>query len=332
MKAISKDISAILIAVSLAITSCDKSKIIDYTRPLMPDIPSVVTSPPEDITTNTADLGGFISYNGGGNILASGISIYVTGISSLPGSTPAKAFDETRYSDLTSDEKFAIFLSDLKPNATYHYRAFATNEAGTAYGDMKILVTSYGRVSDREGNQYQTIQIGDQIWMRENLKTGRYPDGTTVTGGYDSVINFNYGKHYSWQAAKGTGINPGIDTDICPDGWHVPSDEEWQKLLVYTGIPKDQVNTFGPIGNTEALDLKDSGSNFWKDSKITNSTGFSALPAGVYSVKGNSNELEAAFWTSTPYIYYGFQSGSEKIVRGNDASGNAGFSVRCIKN
>ncbi len=332
MKAIIRNFSPFVVAALFGIASCDKINLIDYTKPLMPDLPSVVTFPPENVTTNTADLSGFISYNGGGNILGSGINIYETGASLVPGPTPASAFNETRYSDLSTDDRFGIFLSDLKPNVTYHYRAFATNEAGTAYGDMKILVTSYGTVSDKEGNQYQTVKIGDQIWMRENLKTGRYPDGSNITGSYDSVISYSYGKYYSWQAAKGTAIHLGIDTDVCPDGWHLPGDAEWRTLLISSGIPADQVNSFGLLGSTEALNLKESGSDSWKDPKITNSTGFSALPAGVYPAKEDGNELQAAFWTSTPVIYYGVPKGSENIVRGNSFTGDSGFSVRCIKN
>jgi uncharacterized protein (TIGR02145 family) len=186
---------------------------------------------------------------------------------------------------------------------------------------MKILVTSYGRVSDREGNQYQTVRIGNQVWMRENLKTTRYNDGSYITGTRDSGEGYNSGKLYSWQAAQG---------GVCPDGWHLPADSEWQALLIYSGIPPDEVKIFGPLGNNQALNLKDPGSNLWNDPKITNSTGFSAVPAGVYSSKGEDNELQAAFWTSTPYIYFGFPRNPSKIIRGSSPEGDQGFSVRCI--
>ena len=318
-------------AIAFGVTACSKITKFEYFVPLFPDVPSVITYAPDEVTTNTAELNGQITYSGGGNITESGIKIYESGISLVSGSSPASPFNEIRYSDLTTEGGFSVFLADLKPNTTYHYRAFATNEAGTGYGEMKVLVTSYSRISDREGNQYQTIKIGNQVWMRENLKSLEYPDGTNIAGNCDSPDNLVFGRHYTWQAAKGIGINFTINEDVCPDGWHVPSDSEWKELLKYTGIPSDQLSTIGPVGTDQATLLKDSRSNYWHDKKTDNSTGFSALPSGICSSKEDSGLLQAAFWTSTPNIYYGFQSGSEKIIRGNDPVPDAGFSVRCVQ-
>ncbi len=318
-------------AIAIMAMACTKITKFEYFVPLFPDVPSVVTYAPDEVTTNTAELSGSITYSGGGNISDSGIQIYESGISTVPGSMPAKEFEETRYSDLTSEGGFLVFIGDLKPNASYHYRAFATNEAGTSYGEMQILVTSFGTMSDKEGNQYQTIKIGNQLWMRENLKSGKYNDGTNIAGSCDSPDNAAFGKHYTWQAAKGAGTEYTINENVCPDGWHLPDDSEWKELLTFVGIPSDQLNTIGPIGTTQAASLKESGSNFWLDKGIDNSTGFSVLPAGVCSFKGEAGSLQAAFWTSTPNIFYGFKNGTEKIIRGNDPLIDDGLSIRCVK-
>jgi len=331
MKTILSKSIFLILSIVFVVMACTKITKFEYFVPLFPDLPSVVTNGPQEVTTNTAELSGRITYSGGGNISESGIQIYESGVSPVPGASPTKGFAERRYSDLTSEGGFLLFLGDLKPGTTYHYRAFATNEAGTTYGEMQILVTSYGTVSDKEGNQYQTIKIGNQLWMRENLKSGRYPDGTSIAGNCDSPDNFTFGRHYTWKAAKGIENEYVINENVCPDGWHLPGDAEWKELLTYIGIPSDQLNTIGLIGTNQATSLKESGLNIWSDEGIDNSTGFSVLPAGVCSTKGEAGSLQAGFWTSTPYIYYGFKNGTEKIIRGNDPLVDDGFSVRCVK-
>ncbi len=106
-----------------------------------PEPPSVITNEPEDVTTNTANLGGIIVKAGSGAVFESGINIYPEGVSDLKGLYPTREFREKRYSEKTEVGYFSVYLRDLKPNTTYHYRAFASNEAGTANGEMKILVT-----------------------------------------------------------------------------------------------------------------------------------------------------------------------------------------------
>lgn len=296
----------------------------------MPDVPSVVTYAPERVSTRAAELGGRILSAGGGTITESGIQIYATGIAAIPGQSPSVRFSEKRISQLTTEGFFTVNVRNLMSNTTYNYRAFATNESGTAYGEMKVLVTSFGTVSDNEGNQYQTIKINNQVWMRENLRSGKYTDGTSIKGNCDSPDETAFGKYYSWQAVQGAGTEITANKNICPDGWHVPGDEEWKELLKSVGVPGDQLGKTGPIGTDQAIKLKDSGSGYWNSELINNSTGFSALPAGV--CRGTeSPSIQAGFWTSTPYVYYGFQSGSDKIIRGIEPVSDSGFSVRCVQ-
>jgi uncharacterized protein (TIGR02145 family) len=318
--------------IAAGLTACSKFSDTELIMQRMADVPTIETFAPQRVTTNAAEVGGRILSTGGGNITESGIHIYASGSPSFPGQTPPPRFSEKRLSQLTAEGIFAVRLRGLRSNTTYHYRAFATNEAGTAYGEMEILVTSFSIISDLEGNQYQTIRIGEQTWMRENLRSGKYTDGTSIKGNCDPPEGYAFGKYYSWQAIKGIDPNITVDKDICPDGWRVPGDEDWKELLKYTGVPADQLDKTGPIGTDQAIKLKDSGSDYWDSDLNLNSTGFSALPAGVCAGAEVTPSLQAAFWTSTPYVYYGFQNGSDKIIRGNDPQNDSGYSIRCIQN
>ncbi len=318
---------SVLFLVLICTIGCTKSGDLLYNLSF-PVKPTVITYAPENVTTCSASLGGQIINTGRGIIWESGIYIHQSGGPVVPGSAPVPEFVEKRYSEDDNDE-FIILLTDLNASTTYHYCAFATNEAGTSYGKMRILVTSHEIISDHDGNTYQTVKIGKQVWMRENLKTKKYPDETPIEGLYSLSNDYFFGAHYNWQAATRCML---VSSDVCPDGWHIPSDEEWQELFSCIGIPADQFSNIGLLGKDQARMLKAAGSGYWKDKEIKNSTGFSVLPAGICSEEENSGCLRTAFWTSTPYIFYGFMEGSEKIMRGKSQTGRCGFSVRCIKN
>jgi len=319
-------------AIAAGLMGCSKMTDNELIMYRIPDVPLVVTFPPERVSTRAAELGGLILSTGGGTITESGIYIYATGNAAIPGQSPSGRFNEKRISQLAAEGVFSVEVRNLMSNTTYNYRAFATNESGTAYGEMKVLVTSYGTVNDNEGNQYQTIKINNQVWMRENLRSGKYTDGTSIKGNCDSPDELTFGKYYSWQAVQGISPEITVNKNICPDGWHVPGDEEWKDLLKSAGVPDDQLGKTGQIGTDQAIRLKDSGSDYWKSELINNSTGFSALPAGVCRDTEGTPSIQAGFWTSTPYVYYGFQSGSEKIIREIEPANDSGFSVRCVQN
>jgi uncharacterized protein (TIGR02145 family) len=299
--------------------------------PLFISPSTVVTNPPTEVTSNTAALSGKIVSTGFGNITESGILIYPADGSVERQMLSDPANSEKYYSDNTSDADISLYIRNLIPNTSYHYMAFATNEAGTAYGEMKELMTSYGTVNDSEGNLYQTIRIGDQVWMRENMRSTIYSDGSKIKGIYESSRDGTFGKHYTWQAAMGLDFTQASAHDVCPVGWHLPSDADWQKLLTYAGVPSGELKTIGMMGDNQAALLKESATGYWKNENTSNSTGFSVLPAGVVAEKGDNLSVLTAFWTRTPYMYYGFQQGSGRIVRGSDPDSKAYFSVRCLK-
>lgn len=146
---------------------------------------------------------------------------------------------------------------------------------------MGLVGCQTNSVKDIDGNKYKTIKIGTQIWLSENLKTTTYNDGTAIplvknydawaelsTQAYcwynnDSTNKEVYGALYNWYAVN--------TKKLCPEGWHVPSDEEWTELRTY----------LGDKGNA-GLALKESGTSHWKspNSDASNTTGFTGLPGG----------------------------------------------------
>ena len=164
-------------------------------------------------------------------------------------------------------------------------------------------------VTDIDGNVYQTITIRGQEWMAENLKTTRYKDGTPIefpdaddsawenntTGAYcwhsnDIENKDTYGALYNWPAVK----NPG---GLCPDGWHVPEDAEWETVVQHLG---GETNAGGRLKSTRTdPDLHPRFNS--PNNGATNSSGFSGLPGGLRRSNGTFREIGVygAWWTAT---------------------------------
>ncbi len=316
-------------AAALFLAGCDKDE--RYFVLFSSNTRAIVTSAPGEITPTSAVVGGRMTDISMSSVKKAGICLFKSYDLPVQEMSIISGNSERRYSNLINDGKFQVYLSDLQPGTTYCYTAFAENESVIYYGDLKILVTSLGTVKDIEGNIYQTVRIGSQIWMRENLRTRTYPDGTSINGFIESSSYAFTGTHYTWQAATGAGLKLASGMDACPDGWHVAGDSDWQELLTYTGIPASQISAFDLIGYDEASRLKDSGPEAWPYENNSNSTGFSVLPACAYSAEKEDLGPLTAFWTSTPFVYYGFPPGG-RILRANDIGGSIYLSVRCIKN
>jgi uncharacterized protein (TIGR02145 family) len=201
-------------------------------------------------------------------------------------------------------------------------------------------------VKDADGNVYQTVTIGTQVWMVENLKSTRFSDGTPIpllrdsvswrggtTSGYcwykgDSAKYCRYGALYNWFA-----VNTG---KLAPTGWHVPTDEEWIALCRYAYGICTYNETGGPSGV-----LKDTSGSPWGVYGATNRTGFTALPGGYRTFKGFFTSAGHAggyayWWTSNQDSsdkawYHGVAFDTTTVYR-HSGSKQYGFSVRCIKN
>ena len=187
-------------------------------------------------------------------------------------------------------------------------------------------------LTDYDGNTYASVMIGTQCWMKDNLRTTHYADGTPIaagsilsnTTGYfyhsDSLSDALYGYYYNWTAAMRNGAssnsNPSGVQGVCPDGWHMPSDAEWQMMEARIGIAPNDISLWGNRGNVAAkisrleswlpstTDYSPGNSN----NNFYNMFGFSALPAGEYASTINNLYTNAGFWSAT-------MSGNEAIQR-----------------
>jgi uncharacterized protein (TIGR02145 family) len=189
-------------------------------------------------------------------------------------------------------------------------------------------------VTDYDGNIYNAVTIGNQIWLKENLKSRHYFDGTEIPdvlayNNSDSLAQL-YGLLYTWYAAmKGT-TNPGAQ-GVCPCEWHLPTSDEWIELENFLG------------GSSVAGGkMKDTIAGYWNDPNTgaNNSSGFSALPAGEFDAYYNPNVFRllneyAVFWTSTQVSnlkarerYLVYNSSASSIY---DWFKVMNYSIRCIK-
>ena len=215
-------------------------------------------------------------------------------------------------------------------------------------------------LTDADGNLYNTVQIGTQCWMRENLRVTKYAIGTAIPLGSSTSINtpyrYNpdnnssnvptYGYLYNWAAVMGgsgsSSANPSGVQGICPTGWHVPSDAEWTQLTDYVSSQSQYV-----CGNDNTYIAKAMASpTGWLSSSGTcevgnmpssnNAIGFSALPAGYYSGSYNNFSSNATIWTSTQSFfagsaYYRNLYYASACVDNVNFDYDFGFSVRCVR-
>jgi uncharacterized protein (TIGR02145 family) len=204
-------------------------------------------------------------------------------------------------------------------------------------------------ITDVEGNVYRTVQIGDQCWMKDNLRTEYYNDGSPILTGLNldtwrSTMNgafalYNesgeneskYGLLYNWYAIDDS-------RGICPQGWHVGSDDDWLSLVRFIDPSILGIAT-GGISLTAGLPLKADSTSIpsWDG---TNASGFSALPGGYRNSGeffGDYSDLgtNGYWWSSTAaYTHYSWGwliYGAGGTVGRNENSRRNGFSVRCIR-
>ncbi len=196
---------------------------------------------------------------------------------------------------------FTNTLTELVQGTTYYARAYATNRKGTVYGETFSFVA--GTITDVEGNIYNMVTIGTQIWMKESLIATKYNDGTsiplvTVNSAwvnietpaycwYDNDASTNkdgYGALYNWYAVN--------NEKICPTGWHVPNDSEWTTLIDFLG----GVDIAGGK-------LKESGFLHWLNPNFgaTNEVGFTAVASGLRDHNGDFVSLKTYgnYWSSS---------------------------------
>jgi len=199
-------------------------------------------------------------------------------------------------------------------------------------------------VTDFDGNVYNIVQIGNQEWFGQNLKVTHFNDGSEIAieTGNDSWSNLStpaycwynndlanknpYGALYNWFTLNEAG-NGG--KNVCPEGWHVPSDDEWETLVTYLG------GQYGAGGK-----LKETGTAHWNspNTGATNESGFTALPGGYRAGTDGAFVAmnEKAYWWSDTENYS--SSGWYRNINNNSAQvyrhhlgKDFGYSVRCLK-
>jgi uncharacterized protein (TIGR02145 family) len=318
---------------------------ITYTVNNPGNLATLSTLPVGNITANSAVSGGNITAGGGTPVTQRGVCW-----STAPNPTTAN----NTTSDGSGLGNYASTLTGLTAGATYYVRAYAINSAGTAYGNQVQFTAgggggadylnpdlTYGSVTDQNGNTYATIVIGTQEWMAENLRSSTYANGDpipNVTDGnqwgvlttvawahYQNNASYEnpYGKLYNWYAV----VDP---RNVCPSGWHVPTDAEWTVLTDYLG---GESVAGGKMKSTDYT-------YYWVSPNVgaTNESGFSGLPGGRRLMADGIFDFLGfgGYWWSAS------ESGAENAWIRNLDSLNPGinrfnifkrngFSVRCLR-
>jgi len=294
--------------------------------------PIITTNEVTNITINTATCGG-INDDGGLTISQRGICWNTTGNPTLENN-----LDFTNNGSGTGS--FTSQLTGLAENTTYYVTAYAINEEGTVYGQTKSFLATNDCVDPRDGQIYETVVVGNQTWFAENLN---YNIGINWCYGDNPSNCITYGRLYNWATimygeASSNTVPSGVQ-GICPDGWHLPSDEEWKIL---EGNTDTQYGVGDPEWDENGYRGYNAGKNFktstnWSSNMGTNTVGFSALPGGYRPTDGNFYELGASgyWWSSTDngstdawfrILYYNH----DRVYRDKYYKGY-GFSVRCVR-
>ena len=308
-------------------------------------LPTITTSSPTSVGVDTVVIGGDISSDGGSSIVLRGIC-YST--------SPNPNMGNSRTEDGSGTGSFNTVLRGLTPSTTYYARSYAKNSNGVVvYGNEVSFTTSLPglrcpgtpTVTDVDGNIYNTVQIGNQCWTQSNLKTTRYRNGDTISAGLiDSLwANTTSGAYAIYNNEP---VNDGLygklynnysvtdSRGLCPIGWHVPSEGEWDALVGHVG------GYFVAGGSLKSMATQPTlGGWTLPNIGATNSSGFTALPGGVRSHIGEFYAMfnSGCWWSLTPSSIWP----SSFVISIGSHSGGAswgynskecGFSVRCLKN
>lgn len=335
-------------ASTVAVSSADKSR--GYSVRCVRDsavaessTQMVVTTAVGSITTGSAYCGGTVNSGNGASVIEKGVCW-----SPMP--NPTIAGDHVSNGGGTGS--FSVSMTGLQPNTTYYVRAYAkmsvAGDAGTAtattYGNTLTFTTQPDAsdcgtavIYDIDNHAYNTVKIGTQCWMKENLRTTHYADGTSV--GYSTTSgSIDYGFLYTaynvMHGASSSNAIPSGMRGICPIGWHVPSAAEWSDLINYVGSQTNWICGGSSANVARAL----AANTGWSQSSTecaagnqltsNNATGFSALPAGG-GISNTGFGSRANFITANYRCYYMVYESAE--VRNTPSYSNYLYSVRCLR-
>jgi uncharacterized protein (TIGR02145 family) len=299
--------------------------------------PSITTTASTNITITSTTSGGNITSDGGATITARGICWSTT-------ANPTIALN-TKTVDGTGAGAFTSSITGLTANTTYYLRAYATNSAGTAYGAQQTFITA-----SANSTTLPNVAIGTQVWTSQNLSVARYRNGDIIpqvtdayqwgnlnTGAWcwynndSATYATTYGRFYNWYAVN----DP---RGLAPQGWHVPSDGEWSKLVKFLDASADTTCSICPQSTIAGGDIKSTTGWSAPNTGATNNSGFTGFPGGKREYNGilfNNIGIDGNWWSSTEYntptaryrrlIYV--NSTLYKVVDDK----RVGFSVRCVR-
>jgi uncharacterized protein (TIGR02145 family) len=295
----------------------------------------VVMEKSDNYTFQSIPINAEITDNGGAEIIEKGFYWGLNPNSELTGTKHQIELNEGIFSDT---------LFDLIPNNTYYIRAYAINSVGiTISNEISYILNlniSGPMLEDIDGNIYKTVYIGEQLWMAEDLKVTKYRDGSTIpliiyddSTGWPSILtDMRLSEmHYNHKVIQNS-------KNICPIGWHIPSNNEWRRLIDFIG------------GKESGGKLKEVGTLNWREpnSGASNESGFTALPRGIYSIDVengmnrmniNGSSQYAFYWSSDYeletgllsywYLTYDNHQITEKSLVVSNAN-SQGFIIRCV--
>jgi uncharacterized protein (TIGR02145 family) len=211
----------------------------------------------------------------------------------------------------------------------------------------RVIETS--TVTDVDGYVYKTVKIGNQWWMAENMVVSSFNDGTDLayiaTSSLDSIwsstpnaaftfINDGqYGNLYNFAVVEST-------KNIAPDGWHVPTDEDWKILENEIGMSAEETQSLGWRGNYEAEKLTSFYSAGWPEGSTlfgSDEFGFNAKPGGCRLFNGQTNyQGNTSFWwtasTNGNEGWYRYIDANQTRIFRQHTYKGYGMSIRCVKN
>lgn len=232
-----------------------------------------------------------------------GTGSYQYSVSLMGGSRVSYPYSQqTEYTSLPAGD-YMVYVKDGAENVV------SREVTLVAYNSVSLSgCAGASTVTDYDGNVYHTLQIGSQCWMAENMRTTHYADGESIPIGAacfypnnNSSNKSQYGLLYTWYTATrnvSSGTNPSGVQGICPYGWHVPSDAEWNELL---SQPQLMVCTAKALATQYGWNPSTTECTPGRDTWLNNGSGFNAAPAGCYHNGYDEFGTAAHFWTSSPH-------------------------------
>jgi uncharacterized protein (TIGR02145 family) len=323
MKTIIQKIIICLTAFNFSLNSCQKLELVNVTKLCPLSAPTSINYTSAVIMGRFADVGEGVSSFG--HCWSTDAIPDIFDSKTVLNGAPPKRID------------FKCEIQGLVPNTTYYVRLYAIIDGVPSYSDNIATFKTQGTVTDIDGNSYNVIAIGNQVWMKENLKTTKYKNNIGIqnitdnaawsgltTGAYcwydNNITNKSiYGALYNWYT-----VNTG---NLCPTGWHVPTDAEWTTLTTFLG-GKDVAGS----------KLKEAGTVHWNspNSYATNESGFTGIPGGFrvedasFAAIGDNCllMLNVDNGNMAEYANLAIEHGHAYSM---PAYKNEGSSVRCIK-